>query len=491
MSDELTALTAVEAAARIREKAISPVELTRAYLERIERLEERLNSYLTVCHREAMTAAREAERAVMAGEALGPLHGVPIAMKDLYDTAGVRTTAGSRLWAERVPEEDSTAWARLKAAGALLLGKTGTHEWAYGTTGVNPHFGPVRNPWDTERITGGSSSGSGTAVVADLCAAAMGSDTGGSIRMPAALCGLVGIKPTYGRASRFGIAPLSWSLDHPGPMTKSVADAALLLGALAGPDARDPVTCNVPEPEDYLAALTGNEGSGSRPLRGIRVALLPSFMEGCDPEIAAAVEAAFGVLTGLGAEAVAADLPGPAETRAPFAVIISSEATAVHDARLRAHAAEYGADVRERLQSGYAFSAVEYLTAQRVRRHLVQQYEEIFARVDVLVTPTVPVTTPRIGETTLRIGDRVVDTAPLAAGAGNPPASYSLAIISRNTHPFNFSGQPVLSLPCGFTRAGLPIGLQISGSAWDEATVLRVAHAYERATEWHLRRPNL
>jgi aspartyl-tRNA(Asn)/glutamyl-tRNA(Gln) amidotransferase subunit A len=488
MSDELTSLTAVEAAARIRAKLISPVELTQAYLDRIERLDGRLNSYVTVCQDEAMATARDAEGAVMAGGRLGPLHGVPMALKDLYDVAGVRTTAGAGAWAHRVPSEDCAAWERLQAAGAILLGKTHTHEWAYGTTGVNPHFGPARNPWDTERITGGSSSGSGAALGGDLCAAALGSDTGGSIRMPAALCGCVGIKPTYGRISRFGVTPLAWSLDHPGPMTRSVADAALLLGVMAGSDPCDPVALDVPVP-DYLAEIGPN--SHISDLSRVRVALLPSFVEGCDPEVRLAVETALGVLIGLGAEAVEVAVPGPAESRAAMGVIIASEATAVHDPMLREHAAEYGSDVRERLQSGYAYSAVEYLAAQRIRRRLVEQYAQALERADVLLSPAVAIPAPRIGETTITIDGRVVDTAAVPSVAAGAPFSYSLAILSRNTHPFNLTGQPVLSLPCGFTAAGLPVGLQISGRAWDEATVLRVAHAYEQNTDWHRRRPSL
>jgi aspartyl-tRNA(Asn)/glutamyl-tRNA(Gln) amidotransferase subunit A len=266
-----------------------------------------------------------------------------------------------------------------------------------------------------------------------------------------------------------------------------VADAALLLGALAGPDARDPVALDLPVP-DYVAEL---ERSQRPPLQGLRVALLAPLLDGCDPEVAGAVESALGVLTGLGAEAVTVVVPGPEETRAVLTVIISAEATAFHHRMLRDHAAQYGADVRERLQSGYAFSAVEYVDAQRVRRHLVEQYRRALEEADVLLSPTVPIAAPRIGETEIRIDDRVVDTAVLPVNTAVPPRSYSLGIISRNTHPFNLTGQPVISLPCGFTRAGLPIGLQISGRAWDESTVLRVAHAYEQNTDWHNRRPDL
>ena len=457
---ELHDLTLANAAALVRDRAVSPVELTGAMLARIERLDPQLGSYITVTAEEALAEARQAEAQAKSGGMLGPLHGVPIALKDLFDTAGVRTTGGSKVLADRVPARDATVVARLRAAGAVLLGKLNMHEWAFGVTTQNPHFGPCRNPWDTSRIPGGSSGGSGAAVAAGLCYGSLGSDTGGSIRIPASLCGIRGIKPTYGRVSRAGVLPLSWTLDHVGPMTRSVRDAALMLSVIAGADPVDPACAAEPVP-DYTAAL--EDGA-----RGLRVGLpRRHFFEGAEPEVLAAAEAAVDVLRAEGAAVRDVDIAGIELAEQVFQVIILAEAAAYHHRTLRERPQDYGADVRARLEPGELYPATHYINAQRLRTRVVLGFLSVFADVDVLLAPTLPMTAPSIP------GPPVETPNPL----------------TRFTYPANVCGLPALSLPCGFDADGLPIGLQIIGRPFDEATVLRAGRAYERATEWHIRRP--
>jgi aspartyl-tRNA(Asn)/glutamyl-tRNA(Gln) amidotransferase subunit A len=470
MSD-LTWTPMTELARLIAGKQASPVEVTQAHLDRIASLDGKLRSYITVAGDAALAAARAAEAAVMTGDALGALHGVPIGLKDLYCTSGIATTGGSRILADWVPLEDATAVSRLTAAGAIVLGKLNMHEFAYGPDGVNPHYGTPWNPWDvgTHRICGGSSSGSGAAVAAGLCAGALGSDTGGSIRIPSALCGITGIKPSYGRVSRAGVLPLAWSLDHVGPMCRTAADCALMLGVMAGYDPRDPTTSVLPVP-DYMAALTGA-------VKGLRVGVLrASFMEAADAPQREAVEQAVTTLEGLGATTEDVDLKTVSLSAGAAYAIVTVEAYAYHEAWLKTRAREYGDDVAQRLRLGAFVSGSDYLRGQRTRTLVRNEVDAALARLDVLVAPTTPIAATEPDQRQVEI-----------AGERQPVRSS----LVRFTRPFNVSGHPVASVPCGFTADGLPIGVQIVGRPFDEATVLRVADAYQRASDWHTRRPPL
>jgi aspartyl-tRNA(Asn)/glutamyl-tRNA(Gln) amidotransferase subunit A len=460
-----------ELARLVATKAVTPVEVVQAHLDRIGALDGTIKSYITVMGDSARAAAKAAEARVNARETLGPLHGVPIGLKDLYCTKGVKTTGGSRILGNWMPTEDATVVTRLAAAGGIMLGKLNMHEFAYGPEGLNAHYGTPWNPWDrtTHRICGGSSSGSGAAVAAGLCAGALGSDTGGSIRIPSSLCGLTGLKPTYGRVSRAGALPLAWSLDHVGPMCRSAADCALMLGAMAGYDPRDPSTSVLPVP-DYAAALTGQ-------VTGLRIGLLGRFfLESAGAPQRQATEQAVKTLEGLGASVREITLEQMKHAAAASAAVISAESYAYHEPWLRTRAAEYGPDVRERLLVGAFVSGSEYLKGQRVRRLIRDEVDRVLGDVDVLIAPTLPIAA-------VPVGAREVDID------GKPqPVRPSLV---RYTRPFNVSGHPVASVPCGFTVDGLPIGMQVIGRTFDEATVLRLADAYQRVTDWHTRRPPL
>ena len=449
-----------ELAPRIAAGEVSPVALTEAALARIEARDPALNAFMTVTAERALAAARTAEAEIAEGRIRGPLHGMPLAVKDLFATAGVRTTGGSKLLADWVPDHDAAVIERLKEAGAVLLGKTGMHELAYGTTSNNAHYGPVRNPWSPACHPGGSSGGSAAAVAAGLAYGALGSDTGASIRQPAACCGIVGLKPTFGRVSKFGALPLSWSLDHMGPMTRNVADAALLLQALAGPDPRDPNCVELPVP-DYSTGL--DTGVGGR-----RIALARGFFfADCDPEVAAAVDAAARTLEGLGARIEEIELPELDSAYLTGGITIACEATAYHARNLRERPEAFSEELRGSLELGAFYSAVDYLQAQRVRRRVTEAIRGAMAPFDAVLSPTSPVPATPIGD--------------------NPPGHSALR--HRNTIPFNLTGLPAISLPCGLTEAGLPIGLQIAGPAFDEAGILAIARAYEAASDWQGRRP--
>jgi aspartyl-tRNA(Asn)/glutamyl-tRNA(Gln) amidotransferase subunit A len=453
---DLTFASAGELARLIAGKQVSPVEVVKAHLERITSLDGSLRCFITLTAEAAMAAAREAESAVTAGRPLGPLHGVPLGLKDLYDTAGVRTTGGSKILADRVPAADATVVRRLREAGMIVLGKLNMVEFAYGPEGRNPHYGHARNPWDavTHRMAGGSSSGSGVAVAARLAPVALGSDTGGSIRIPCSLCGLAGIKPTYGRVSRAGVLPLSWSMDHVGPMTRTVADSALVLGAMAGYDPADPTSSVLPVP-DYAAALSGD-------VRGLRVGLLRAyFLESATPEVRTAVETAARALEKAGAVVDEVALPGVGHVAAGALAVVATEAMTYHAEWLRTRAADYDPDVSSRLMVGAFVSGVHYVRGQQARALIRREVDEALARHDER-------------DTTL----------------GDGPSDIRSALI-RLTRPFNFSGHPACSVPCGFSGGGLPIGMQIVGRPFDEATVLRVGDAYQRVTDWHARRPVL
>jgi aspartyl-tRNA(Asn)/glutamyl-tRNA(Gln) amidotransferase subunit A len=458
---DLAYLTLAEASERIRKKSVSPVELTKVCLARIERLNPELNAFITVTAKDALAQAREVEADVQRGRWRGPLHGIPIGLKDLIDTAGLRTTAGSAVFADRIPNEDAEVVRRLKAAGAVLLGKLNMHEFAYGDTSAQSHYGPVRNPWSRDHIAGGSSGGSAAAVAAGLCFGALGSDTSGSIREPAAYCGIVGLKPTYGLVSTRGVVPLSWSLDHIGPMCRSVKDAALLLQGIAGYDPRDTNSVEAAVP-DYLKSMR-------REISGLRLGIPRKvFYESLDPEIDTAVSRALEVLEQLVASVK--DVTAPAYGALP---ILRAEAYSYHAPFLTKTPELYLPLTRRRLESGAAVTAAAYIEARRELDRLRRAVAEVFTTVDLLVTPTTPVLPATIAQ---------ADQPSATAGSSGP--AWAL----RNTQPFDFYGLPSISVPCGFSRSGMPIGLEISGPRLGEPLVLALAQAYEQATEWR-RRP--
>jgi aspartyl-tRNA(Asn)/glutamyl-tRNA(Gln) amidotransferase subunit A len=453
-------LSLTEAARLVREKKVSPVELTRGCLERIERLNPRFNAFITVTAEPALQQAREAEAEIQRGHWRGPLHGIPIALKDLFDTAGVRTTAASALFKDRVPAQDGEIVRRLKEAGAVMLGKLNMHEFAYGGSTVVSFFGPVRNPWSAEHMAGGSSSGSAAALAAGLCYGAVGSDTGGSIRQPSAYCGTVGLKPTYGRVSTRGVVPLSWLYDHVGPMTRSVADSAAMLQVLAGYDPEDSNSVDTPLP-DYTAALRQNGA--------LRVGVPRAyFYEGLHPEVESAMSAALAVIGKLAAGVRDIEMPASNDT-----TILRAEAYAYHFDNIRKSPELYQAETLKRIRSAEDVTTPAYIQARRQVDQYRRSIRKVFETVDLLVTPTTPVPPFTISE--------------LQADMDNLRTKEILSL--RNTRPFNILGLPAISVPCGFTRAGLPVGLQITGAPWAEANVLRLAHAYEQQTEWHGKHP--
>jgi aspartyl-tRNA(Asn)/glutamyl-tRNA(Gln) amidotransferase subunit A len=459
-STDPTDLSIAQAYRLIRSGALSPVDLVDAYFERIRRLDGRLNSFVTLTEESAVARARELEVELADGKWRGPLHGIPIALKDNIDTAGVRTTAASAVFAERIPDEDAEVVTRLKDAGAIILGKLNMHEFAYGGTSAVSHFGPVRNPWDLTRIPGGSSGGSAVAVAARLCAGALGTDTGGSVRIPAAHCGIVGLKPTYGLASVRGIIPLSVSLDHVGPMCRTVADSALMLQALAGYDPRDiaSISANVP---NYSSAL---QRSTSALRLGVPRTL---FYDDVDPQILDAVERALSVLSELTASTQEVELPARSQAR-PVLV----EAYGYHAEYLEEKRDLYAASTLDRIVGGAEVPAADYAEVLYQLKLGRKAIAGVFEEVDLLITPTLarlPVSIEAALESPLEITQLLI----------------------RNPAPFNYYGVPTISIPCGYSREGLPIGLQISGRALGELQVLALAHAYEQATDWHDRTPSL
>jgi aspartyl-tRNA(Asn)/glutamyl-tRNA(Gln) amidotransferase subunit A len=465
---ELTELSIAELAPRLRERQLSPVELTEAYLQRIERLDGQLNSFIRVLPDEARAAARAAETEIGRGEWRGPLHGVPLGIKDLFDVAGIPNTLGSKVLLDNVPSTDATVVQRLRQAGAVILGKHNLHEFAFGITSENPHFGVVRNPWDLDRVPGGSSGGTAAAVAAGLCVGGLGSDTGASIRAPASWCGVSGIKPTYSRVSRAGVLPLAWSLDHPGPIARTVGDCATLLQAIAGPDPRDPTACQEPVP-DYSADL-------HKGVTELRVGMpREHYFDQVEPSVEQVVRRAIEQLSELGARIEEVSLPHARHAQAAGNVIMSSEAAAWHHDWLRDRPGDYGADVLLRIRGGQLVRATEYLHSQQLRTLLQRDFAAAFERVDVVLGPTMPLLAPLIGRTF------------------EPSGTFNLAprsIANRLTVPCNLTGMPAMSVPCGFAD-GLPVGLQIMAPAFAESLVLRVGAAYEAATDWHRQRPPL
>ena len=465
---DLTTQTARKIAESVRRRELTAVAVTQAAMERIEQLNGTLRAFITVTRDLAFAAAEEVDRKVAAGQGKDlPLAGVPLAIKDSFWTKGIRTTGGTKVFAGFVPSEDATAVARLKAAGCVLAGKSTMHEMAYGFTSRNPHYGDCRNPWDTTRIPGGSSGGNAAALAAGMVLAAVGGDTGGSNRQPAALCGVVGVKVTYGRVSRYGGIPLSWSMDTVGPMSRTVGDAAAMLQVMAGYDPKDPTTRGGAVP-DYLGALEGG-------LKGIRIGVPhDQFLSMMEPEVGAAMQDALGVLKQSGATLVDVRFPPLDPVIGAHRAIIFCEAAAAHEELIRTRAAELSDDVRPLLQSGLFLTATQYLGAQQARRNIIAAYRSLWRSFDVLVTPTSPIAAPVIGATTAKLDGKDI---PLVR------AFLDLTL------PFNLTGQPALSVPCGFTRGGLPIGLQLVGRPFDEATLFRAGAAYEAATDWHSRKP--
>jgi aspartyl-tRNA(Asn)/glutamyl-tRNA(Gln) amidotransferase subunit A len=461
-------VTIQEAAAGLRSRRVSSVELVSAALQRIERHDPALNAFITVTAEEALAHARQADEALAGGAARGPLHGIPVAVKDVFCTRGVRTTCGSKLFEDYVPTHDAAVVERLQAAGAVLVGKTGMHELAYGITCNNPHFGAIRNPWNRECVPGGSSGGSGAAVAADMVFMAMGSDTGGSIRIPAAYCGTVGLKPTFGRVSRFGVLPLDFSLDHMGPLTRSVRDAALVLNAIAGRDNRDD-TSSRRAVEDYLP------GEGPS-LRGIRAGVPENFyFERIDPAVEAAVRTMIRTTQELGAEIVPVRVPDIAALNAVSRVILLAEAAATMEKYLNRRD-RFGPDVLALFDQGRLLPATDYINAQRLRRVFQREFSAVWNTADCLLTPTTPTSAPRIGQTTTTVGGHTEDVRLMA---------------TKLVRGINVMGWPAVSIPCGLDGQQMPISLQIIGPPFQEARILRVAAALEDATPQHRLQPPL
>ena len=456
----MTAFTTIsELAQRLRRREISPVEITGACLERIEKQNLALNAFITVMADSSLAEAQTAEGQIAHGERRGPLHGVPVALKDLIDTAGVRTTAASALYKDRVPANDADVVRRLRQAGAVIIGKNNLHEFAYGGSSLISYFGEVHNPWDVSRIAGGSSGGSAAAVAAGLAYAAIGTDTAGSIREPAALCGCVGLKPTYGRVSSRGVIPLSPSLDHVGPLAATVMDAAIVLQTIAGYDPEDVTSSEVPVP-DHVGVL----GEGAKQLRvGVPRAY---FYDDLDPEVESAMENALLGIRALVSEVKEVQMDVPTDR-----TLQAAESYAYHAENVVRMPELYQPETLRRIRTGENVSEAELTQRRRELQDARGSIGQIFTDVDVLVTPTTPMPAPVIAE--LKANPDVLRPTELR--------------LLRNTRPFNVWGLPAISLPCGFTQSGLPIGLQIAGAHWREDLVLRLAYAYEQATAWRKR----
>jgi aspartyl-tRNA(Asn)/glutamyl-tRNA(Gln) amidotransferase subunit A len=458
--DNLHTLTISDALGMLREKKISVQELTEACYRQIERFNPKLNAFITVIDQQAALNAQPSGDQASASDML---RGIPIAIKDLFDTAGIRTTIGSKFFAENIPERDAFVVQLLKQAGAILPGKTNTHEIALGITGNNPHYGTARNPWDISRIPGGSSSGSAIAVATGMALGALGTDTGGSIRIPASLCGIVGFKPTFGRVSLRGVFPLSWNLDHVGPLTKSVKDAALMLRVISVYDSMDPasIKASAGDAFDHLV----DDVAGKKIALGIG-----PFIEAAEPEVLEAVHEAARVFESLGGKVQEMDVSWLKEAALANKTMTQSDGATVHRDRLKEHPDWFGEDIRRRLEDGAKTTLIDYILARRTQAEVKKRFEHFFEDYDFLLTPTTPIAAPTIE------GHDAVEQA---------------GRLTRFTAPFNLAGLPALSLPCGFTEEGLPMGLQIVSQAWADANVLGIGYAFEQATEWHARMPAL
>ena len=463
---ELAFLSIEQAARLLRKRDISPSDLVEVALARIERFNPSFNAFITVVADHARAEARHAEKQFHRRGTTSPLCGIPVAIKDNFFTRGILTTAGSSILSDFIPETDSDVVRNLKRAGAIVLGKTNMHEFAYGITNENPHYGPARNPWDLDCVTGGSSGGSAAALAMGIGYAATGTDTGGSIRIPSALCGIVGLKPTFGLVNVEGVVPLAKTLDHAGPMARSVADVCIMLEAIADNYPRDAIR------PDYRKLRK------NRP-RKFRIGWPERyFFERIDREIEATIESAAKSLKSLGATIQDVSLPSLEQSVEPSTNIALAEATQYHESKgyFPAQASKYGDEIRHRLELGRKVSAADYLHAFDVKRKITQEFDAVFENVDAILTPTLPIAASRIGEKEVVIG-------------GEKETVRSAFV--RLNRPANLTGHPAISIPCGFTRAGLPIGLQLIGPHWSEARLLSIALAYEDATEWHKRRPPL
>jgi aspartyl-tRNA(Asn)/glutamyl-tRNA(Gln) amidotransferase subunit A len=466
MKPDLSTLNLSIALKQLRQREYSALELTEAYLRQIARLNPAINAFINLTPELAVQASMQAD-VLFANQPSNlnelALLGIPLGIKDLFDVAGVPTTAGSKFFADRLPGEDAAVVLKLKLSGGVVLGKTNMHEIALGVTGVNPHYGAVKNPWDTSRIAGGSSSGSAAAVAAGMCLAAIGTDTGGSIRIPSALCGVVGLKPTYGRLSTRGVVPLSWNLDHVGLLTRTVRDAAQMLSVMAGFDSHDPASANV-SVDDYLIHL--EEGVG-----GWHVALaVGEYLEEVDTEVLMAIDKSGQVYKDLGAQVKKVDMSWLSGLALANSQMTQADGAAFHRERLREHPGWFGADVLQRLQDGAALSSSEYALARRTQAEGRRRFEMFFGKFDVLLLPTTPIPAPLIEDT------------------GAIEAARQL---TRFTSSFNLTGLPALSIPCGFTKTGLPVGLQIVSRHWGEAKILQAGYAFEQASEWSMRKPSI
>jgi aspartyl-tRNA(Asn)/glutamyl-tRNA(Gln) amidotransferase subunit A len=454
-SDPLTLTTALN---RLHTGKTTARDLAEACHRQIERLNPNLNAFITVLD---VGTALEAQQPPTAHPMTSALRGIPIALKDLFDTAGIRTTIGSTFFADHVPEADAFVVEKLKQAGAIIMGKTNTHEIALGVTGNNPHYGTARNPWDTSRIPGGSSSGSAIAVATGMALGALGTDTGGSIRIPASLCGVVGFKPTFGRVSLQGVFPLSWNLDHVGPLTKCVKDAALMMQVISVYDPEDPASIKMVH-GDYLSHLSDE-------MEGRKIALgVGEYIEGAEPEVLQAVKEAAKVFSSMGCTVKEVNVDWMRQAALANKTMTQSDGAAVHRNRLKEHLEMFGDDIRRRLEDGAKTTSTEYILARRTQTEVRKRCEQFFESYDLLLTPTTPIAAPTVE------GHDAVEQA---------------GRLTRFTAPFNLTGLPALSIPCGFTEAGLPIGLQIISGAGADLKVLNAGYAYEQLTEWHLHVP--
>lgn len=467
VSDDFAYWTIEQAAAQMRRRKISPIEMAKSALERIEKLNPRLSAFITVSAERALEDARRAEREMQRGKFRGSLHGIPVTLKDNIWTKGVRTTAGSKILHDFVPACDAVVAKKLADAGAVLLGKTNLHEFAYGITTANPHYGATRNPWNMECIPGGSSGGSAAALAGGIGFASVGTDTGGSIRIPAALCGIVGLKPTFGLVSCDGIVPLAVTLDHAGPLTRNVRDAAIVLDAICEPA--------MPARKFFrgLNAFAKQKRTRAKWRLGWP---RQYFFERVLEELKNALEKAVKQFEKMGATVEEVSLPHIEDSVELSTQIALAEALEYHESQgyYPAHAAEYGEDVRKRLEMGGTVRAVDYLKAQQIRELVRADFRDAFERVDAILAPTTPIPASRIGEASVMIGGK----AESVRGA-----------LVRMNRPANFTGFPVISVPCGFTRSGLPIGMALHGAEWSERKLLQIALLYEQTTEWHLRHP--
>jgi aspartyl-tRNA(Asn)/glutamyl-tRNA(Gln) amidotransferase subunit A len=465
-TNDLTSQTVAELADRLRTKDISPVEVATAFIERADALEPKIGAFITRTANDALAAARVAEAEIVAGSYRGPLHGIPVGIKDIYWTEGVRTTSGSAVYADFVPDRDSTAVSLLRKAGASVIGKTGTCEFAFDPTGRNPHYGMPNNPWGLDRMPGGSSAGSGAAVAAGFAPIALGTDTGGSIRIPSALCGLTGIKPTYGLTSRYGVTPLSWTLDTVGPLARSALDAAIALNALVGYDPADPASVNMPQ-VDFTQGL-------DRGLTGVRIGVPKEYVwDVMDPEVEAVFRKAMTDLEELGAIVHEISIP-ELEWVPPIAAAVTSvEAAALYGSIAREQGDKLDQATRRRIESGMFVSGETYMQAMRARKLFERRMAAAFESVDLIATPTVPMPAPQQGQDVMTIG------------GSEAPVRESLL---RDTRIFNVCRFPAVAMPNGFSTDGLPLSLQLAAPAFKDASALQAAYAYQSATDWHLAR---